>query len=86
MSISRRNFIKALAGATAAAAGIGVPAILYLTQDDDQPESTPPPSQSPTTEVAVDLDGAIQTLLATTNALFIAYTVEPNHYEAYFRY
>jgi hypothetical protein len=80
--------MKILAGATAAAAGIGVPAILYLSQDDDEeniPQSAAT-SPSPTTLAQMDINDFIPTLMAASEALFVAYTIEPNHYEGYFRY
>lgn len=88
MSISRRNFIKLLAGATAAAAGIGVPAILYLTQEDDEKEDTASQSATPTPspKLPPDMSDIIPSLMAATEALFINYDIEPTHYEAFFRY
>jgi hypothetical protein len=79
MTITRRQFLFALAGATAVAAGVGVPLIINQVE---QIRLLPIPD-APTGPMA---DAVRDTLRAVAVTTFIKYPIDPDRYQQYFVY
>jgi len=79
MRLSRREFLVALAGATAAAAGLGLPVVYqYVNQTRQLSLPDVPPGRLDT--------ASLRTLRAATEAIFIAYPVDLDRYTAFFTF
>ncbi|GAB4513767.1 MAG: hypothetical protein OHK0046_14910 [Anaerolineae bacterium] len=88
MTTSRRDFLKLAAGITAAAAGIGVPAVLLILS---QQEDAPPffPGDAATTEAlaaSVTDAEAIATMMHVAEAVFINQPITRSTYESFYTY